>query len=217
MVLGFFMNEIKDYIEFSYYLSGIVVAIVAIVALYQIRIAKQAIVIQSKRHALTLTAEQCNYFSTDIMRLANDLYKKRVEVKCSFFDLGKWTVDTEGEKIILNSSEDIAPDICEIENVVDEVVILLNSIESFSVYFISGVADEEKAYIYVSNSYINTVEQMMPMILFSNENLGHYSSIVELYIMWKNRKKHEVLTLKLNDVYDKIGKNVLKGKKTIGV
>ena len=210
------MLEYRDYFEIAYFIAGILVAIVAIIALYQIQIARNTLKTQSQRDSLKLTAEQCKYYTETVLKLSNELYEKRLEVDCTIFDLGKWNVDTDGEEIIVKSNEETEPSLQQATVVVGEVLDLLNAMDSFSVYFISGVADEALAYKTISNSYINLAEQFMPMILFANKKSGHISSLIELYIMWKNRKKHESLQLELSNVHNKMSKNVLKSKKTVG-
>ena len=78
------MEESINYLEAAYFISGIVVAICAIIALYQIRLAKASLQIQSKRDSLKLTAAQCSDYSERIIKLQNNLFEKREKDKCSF-------------------------------------------------------------------------------------------------------------------------------------
>lgn len=210
------MQEFKDYLEIAYFISGIIVAVAALVALYQIKIAKDTLKTQSKRDALSLTASQCSHYSSNIIELQNKLYNKRVSSKCSFFDSTNWIVDTEGDDVIIQQVCKELPSEDEIDLVSIELLDVINAMESFSIYFTSKVADESVAYRSVGNTFISTTEIYMPWIISFYRFDGRFSSIVYLYVLWKNRKKQEILKSTMEHLKSELSKNIVKTEKPIG-
>ncbi len=211
------MQEFRDYLEIAYFISGIIVAIAAVFALYQLKIAKDSIKIQSKREALSLTVSQCNYYSSTILKLQDTLYEKRVASDCDFFESKKWTVDTDGENVTVHLNCKEHPSLNEINLIAYELLDVVNSMEAFSVYFTSKVADESVAYSTLGHTFINTAEVYMPWLILNYKSDGSFSNLVKLYVLWKNRKKQEQMKLKLDILKKEMDKNIVKNEKPIGV
>ncbi|PKH88263.1 hypothetical protein [Colwellia sp. Bg11-28] len=207
------MQEFKSYLEIAYFISGIIVAIAAIAALYQIKVAKDTLKIQSQREALSLTANQCQYYSDKIIKLSNCVYDRREKLNCDYFEPENWKVDTDGLDIKLE---------CKIEKPVNlevwaQASELLNALDGFAIFFVSGIADESVAYKAISSSYISISERYMSLAIKAKEHDGYYAAHLELYVLWKNRKKQEQLKLKVSDLNKEINKNVVNKKNVIGV
>ena len=211
------MQEFRDYLEIAYFISGIIVAIAALVALYQIKIAKNTLTTQSKRDALSLTASQCSHYNTKIIELQNRLYDKRISENCTFFDTSNWEVNTDGESVIVHSIAKDLPSLDEFDLVSKELLDVVNAMDSFAIYFTSNVADESVAYKSIGNTFISSAERYMPWILLSYKADGYFSNIVGLYVIWKNRKKQELLSTKMQHLKDELDKSTLKAEKPIGV
>lgn len=211
------MQEFRNYLEIAYFISGIVIAITALIALYQIKIAKNTLTVQSKRDALSLTANQCSHYASMIIELQNKLYEKRVSEKCTFFDSSYWEVNTDGKSIIVRNVLNGAPSLDEVDLVSKELLVVVNAMESFAIYFTSNVADESVAYKSVGKTFISTAETYMPWIILCYKTDGYFSNIVELYVIWKNRKKQEELKTKMQYLKNELDKSILKPEKPIGV
>jgi hypothetical protein len=207
------MQEFKNYLEVAYFISGIIVAIAAVAALYQIRVAKNTLKVQSEREGLALTANQCQYYLDKIMTLSNNVFDKRTEQNCKYFDIENWIVDTDGVEVTLEPKIETTPNL----EVCFQAGELLNALDGFAVYFTSGLADESVAYKTISSSYISLAERYMPLAMLANKNDGYYSNYIELYVVWKNRKKQEQLKLKISDLNKEVNKSVVNSKKVIGV
>lgn len=178
-----FIGMIKPTCEMLYFISSLIVAYAAISALKQIRVMEKSISIQSKRDALKTSSDQCLYYMSEIIKLQNELSEEIDGKGVSF--LKKWNVEVKGNDIQLKH-----------EGPVDrqEFIKLLqcdfpkafNPMEAFATYFVSKVADENIAFKTVGKTYVNTVEEYIPLLLHLSEN-GHYHNILQLYILWKNR------------------------------
>ncbi|MBS4688605.1 hypothetical protein J4G63_15325 [Aeromonas sobria] len=211
------MQEFRDYLEIAYFISGIVVAIAALIALYQIKIAKESLQTQSKRDALSLTASQCSHYNTRIIELQNKLYDKRVSSKCTFFDSSNWEIDTDGKDVLVKNVGKNKPSIDELDKVSQELLDVVNAMDSFAVYFTSNVADESVAYKSVANTFISTAERYMPWIIHAYNTDDYFANIIDLYVIWKNRKKQELLKTKMEHLKNELDKSTLKTEKPIGV
>jgi len=136
-----FFNESISIVENCYYLSGVLIAIFALIGLYQLVLTKRAINISSQRQAVTLSANQIEIYFNKIIPLMD---KFSIEIK----ELPPLATPEIGEF----SKEHIEKIITE-EDFINSVKILgaspvswlrvINSLEAMSVYFVKGIADEE--------------------------------------------------------------------------
>ncbi len=115
------MQEFRGYLEIAYFIAGIIVAVAALIALYQIKIAKNTLTTQSKRDALSLTASQCNYYNTTIIKLQDKLYDKRITSKCMFFKSSNWEVSTRGKNVVVQHIGENPPLLSEVDLVSREL------------------------------------------------------------------------------------------------
>lgn len=144
------MQNLKDWLEIIYFISGPAVAVIAFLALGQIRVAKeqleaqrQTLRISSKRDALRLTADQMSEYSSKIVPLLNALDKKIKDEQITYFSKFKVEVCSDSIKVSpLNADVDVK----ETFKIANEIVAASNALEAFSSYFVSGVADEKMAY-----------------------------------------------------------------------
>jgi hypothetical protein len=147
------------------------------------------------------------------LKLSNNVFDKRKELNCDYFDNENWVIDTDGLEVKVECKIQKEP--C--EDVWFQAGELLNALDGFAVFFISGVADESVAYKAISSAYISISERYMPLAKVANNHDGYYSAHLELYVLWKNRKKQEQLQLKISDLNDEIKKNIVSKKEVVGV
>ncbi len=74
----------------------------------------------------------------------------------------------------------------EVKSVGLEFLDVLNSMEAFSVFFISRVAAEEIAFSSVGETFCKTAKQFLPIIVLTGK--GHsFSNLVKLFLIWNER------------------------------
>lgn len=211
------MDKIKPIAELIYLLSGPVVAIIAYLALGQIRIAKEQLIeqkkstiINSKRDALKLTSEQISHFGTKVIPLINTLndaievhnirlfFDAKIEIDNNEISVDTTNIPDESDKLIL---------------IGQELTSVMNAIEGFSAYFATGVADEKLAYYSVSSTFCHTIKKLLPILLPITEDDLHFSATMHLFNIWHTRKSTEKLLLEKSKIEKKLsGKNVLEIK-----
>ena len=90
-------------VELVYFLSSVVIAVAAIIALKQIAILKTTIRIQSKRDSLKLTSEQCSMYFSEIIPLQNEFNNSLNEYNIKYFE--GWDVAIKNGKIYVTRNK----------------------------------------------------------------------------------------------------------------
>ncbi|PIB30960.1 hypothetical protein BFP77_02565 [Maribacter sp. 4U21] len=192
------MELTKDILEIIYYLTaGPLLVYIAIRGLKQIKVAKQNSRTNNKREAFKSAAEQCCVFGEKIIPLEGNLRDE----KHSFFD--KFNVKIKEKGFEIKPNGDVLEDEIDKLNNSKYITDLLNSLEGFAVYFISGVAAEKIGYITTGRSYCEIVKRLMPVIALSFKN-GHYKNLMLLFIEWNNRLEKEKLEFKKREIEKKL-------------
>ena len=202
-----------QYLRFSLellsFLSNIVLACIAIAALYQIILAKRSletarldIELRSKREAVTLAADKVAEFAENIIPKCNLEFRTlmsagisidRWELQNNRFDESSfkdWNAALKWEEQLRASKQ------------VDSATRVLNQLESFAMYFAKGAADEQVAYSAVGAIFRNYVDLLAPhltslRILSGSKNAyvtsGPFQNVVTLYEVWLSRARKEAL------------------------
>jgi hypothetical protein len=193
-----FVNEIRPFLEVLYFIAGIVVAYAAVFALKQLSILKRTLQVQSKRDALKITSEQCNDYLSRIIELENEFDRKIIEHDVKYFD--GWKVTVKNNSISVDRES--VPNMQGLAEISKELMVL-NSMESFSSFFVSNVADEKVAYDIVGISFLNFNRTLMPLITHFRK-YGHYKNLSKLFVKWEMRKINEVLQKEKLDLDKKL-------------
>ena len=180
--------QIRPIIEFLYFVGGIGLCVMALIAY---RFTKKTLSINSKRDSIKVAVEQNEYYLKNIVPLHLKLNKIIEENNIQYFN--GWNVIIKSGNIIVENNGIIKKD--NLEVIADCCIDTLDAMEAFSVYFISGLADEEVAYSSVSSSYIAVIEKLLP--LFKEFiKCGHYRNILKLFWLWKSRNNYNILLSK---------------------
>lgn len=91
------IDAIRPILELVYFASGPLTFIVACIALYQLKIARDSARLNAQRDSLRLAASQCDSYQRSIIPLHNSLDDAIKENGIVYFD--KAEVDVEGETI----------------------------------------------------------------------------------------------------------------------
>lgn len=210
------MSEIKNWLEIVYFLSGPAITLIAYLALGQIRVAKEQIIeqkkalrVSSKRDALKLTAEQVTLYCDKIIPLQNILDRK---IKAEGIDfLEKFQVVFSADSIkLIPPKENI--DYSTFAGIATELVGVANALESFSTYFISGVADEELAYLSLGSTFCKSMKKIAPILIPVSDKGKNYSAAFKLYSIWGSRFESEDLGKQKAEIEKK-----LQSKKHVSV
>jgi len=214
------MEVVKNILEIFYFLSGPAIAVIAYLALGQIRVAKdqmeeqkKALRITSKRDALKVTAEQVTLYCDKIIPLHNILDKKIKSEGIDALDKFKVEFDSGSIKIAPPKEEVSFKDFdCFIEELVD----VANAMESFSTYFASGVADEKIAYLSLGSTFCSSMEKISPVLIPLSNDGRRFSACLRLFSIWGERLESESLERQKTEIESKLKTKRKVSTKVIG-
>jgi len=194
--------------EFIYFLSGPLLVIIGCIGLTQLNIAKKDITLRCKREAATLATLQCQRYFAEIIPLNDELYislKKEEIVLKQIKDIKEFSrkaLFCAMSKEQINKLITVAVKI-EIADILSKD---LNAMESFAVYFVKGVADEDIAFSSVGLTFCNSVERLYPFIcILHGDSLPYYyHNIVMLYQIWSSKAKKYNLENLSNEIKNKL-------------
>ncbi len=83
------------------------------------------------------------------------------------------------------------------------LVDLLNSLESFALYFVSKVASEEVGFVTAGKTYCELVEELLPLTIDEFHD-GYYKNTSILFITWNNRLTKEKLEIQKAELERKL-------------
>ncbi|MCK5686904.1 hypothetical protein KAJ27_22385 [bacterium] len=191
------MEKIKPWLEILYYLSGPAIAVIAYLALGQIRVAKEQIAeqkkslqISSKRDALKLTADQVALYCEKIIPLQN-IFDQKLKVE-DMTILKEFKVEFESGSIKVKPPNE-SYSFKDFESVTTEFLDVVNALESFSTYFVSGVADEKVAYLSLGSTFCDSMETVSPILILISNDKRQFSAALNLYNIWGTRLESENL------------------------
>lgn len=193
-----FIITLRSILEILYFIGGIIVAIAAVLALKQLKIAKYDIDIRSKRECATLTSEQCKFYAETIIPLAGQISIKLTQAKIKEYS-GKVSSFCMCQEVFewLKSLTDYSG--C--EDILNDIVKFNNELEAFSIYFIHGICDEEMAFNPIASDFISNVTMIYPIICLSHDkNENSYKNMIKLYEIWKNRYDKIKLEMKTQEM-----------------
>lgn len=210
----------KDWLEIAYFLSGPIVAFIAFLALGQIRVAKsqmeeqkKSLRITSKRDALKLTAEQVTVYCDKIIPLQNKLDAKLKSDNVKILD--KFNIEFNNNSIkVIPPQEDFNYE--DFKSFAEEFVNIANAMESFSTYFVSGVADEKVAYLSLGSSFCDSMKKLAPILIPISNDGRRFSATLRLYSIWGERLESEALEKQKLEIDKKLKSKRQVNTKVIG-
>jgi len=208
--------QIKDIVEFLYYISGIGLLTTVILGIIQLKVLKKDLHDRNKRAAVEKSLELLAFFSDHFFPAVSE-YTAKVKTEngkpCdtkSYFD-GKFYInlkDLPKELMV----ESIIKDKCGLTH-------LLNKLEFFSIAILNSVADENLIYTPVAGSFCDFVEREHINISVMRANGIPFKNLIDLYEKWKKKMAVEKAILQKLEADDKI-KEIGNGhefKKPIGL
>lgn len=198
------IDAIRPYLELIYFVTGgPLLALLAFFALRQIAVAKETSRIASQREAYRLASEQVRFFVDQIVPSINELNFKIEKTQSQGWFDGDIFVDSKSIRVTRGPSirGDEASD--KFLQFVTEFSVLVNRLEAFSVFFVSGVAAESIAYSSVGATFERSVKKLMPLIIVQASG-KNYTNVLNLFIMWHNRLEKEKLEAQKSNIQSKL-------------
>lgn len=192
--------EVRNWLEIAYFVSQIFVMILIGFGLRQIQLAKSQIETtkdifktQSKRSAVEAAVVECRRFAETIIQDKLALDKFCDENSITYFEKAKFSMTENGFSV---DPKDIDKnDLEKLAKANDLISRILNELEAYALFFLSGVADENIAFHTNAKTYIEITEhvfKLFPIINIEDDDLGPMKS---LYFMWS--KKYEAKKLQI--------------------
>lgn len=217
------MEETKKILEIIYFLSGPVIAVFAFMALHQIKIAKQQLEndknilrINSKRESIKLATEQCDNYMKNIMPDINELEEYLEKMKIDFLKKSKVTIEQDSISVEPYIDDEDYKKYIDM-NCIRKRLKVENALETFSIYFTSGIADEKIAYLTLGRTYCYIVEKLLPDILYKSNDGEYFKNIIQLFNLWYFRIQQEKIQKEKSELEKKLGSIKTRGINTIGV
>jgi hypothetical protein len=218
-----FLHELFDYLaspafktllEELYFIAGVVLATGILIAIKQLKQQRQLTKIQNRRDAFKIAAERCEYFGREIapMVLAFDkaLAVDKIDV------LAKCKV-TRTEKGLRMESHNVNPaEVAALNKHADKMTILLNSIEGFALYFVTGVADDNVGFFTCGKMFVDLFEKHLPIYAMSDSLKDSAQSTQALYARWRERLVQRDLVAQKKAIEAKLDVKKLKAAAPYG-
>jgi hypothetical protein len=207
-------NELSEMLGPAEKISAIIVAVAAMVALYQLVLAKNIAQISAKRDAFKIAAEQCQIFASEIMPLYNKFYE---ELKSKKLNIREKTVVTHHKNgFTLDFSKLTKKDLAALSDLNTHPGEVLNRFEAFALYFTSGVAAEKPAFLTLGCAYCDLVDAMLPFIGLLSDDDPSYENVKMLYNQWRKRREKLQMTAQKAAAEAALAGNQIQDIKTIG-
>jgi len=197
------LSNLRTLLELISFISAPALVIIAIIALKQISIAKSDVQVRSRREAASFAATQCQRYATEIIPLLDewDVARKKKQIPEYLGEITDFCRDD-----LLRMPEWATEWFSKNDGETNLCVNILNSLESFAIYFTKGVADEEIAFSSVGLTYCDSVRDLYPLIavIRSKAEPKHFEHIVVLYKLWSDRLEKYNLKDQLDEVQSKL-------------
>jgi len=188
--------------EISYFIcGGPLLLACAFLGLKQITVTKKVAADNAKREALRIAAEWGVIYEKELIPTIS---KYKEETKgWRFLNDSKVTVN--GNKMTANlrcidlkNKRDL--------DLIEKAILVINRLESFSMHFLTGLADDEYGYIIAGHAFCSNVEFLLPVIALSVRAGDDKPTTLHLYAKWKGRLEKEKLLAEKRRIDDKLNK-----------
>jgi len=176
------MQELRQWLELAYFISGVALAFIAVLGLQQIKIMKKDMIIRAERAAKEKAIEYSTRYLTVYCNICSSFFKEYRENKLipyagpitefNFTSFPKEHLDNASKRYKLSSW-----------------LPALNELEAIASAFITGVADERTGFNIIGRTYCQAVVHDYDIISLSRDgkSCDYYQSIVDLYKIWSPR------------------------------
>jgi hypothetical protein len=194
------VDALRPVLELIYFAAGPVIAVLAAIGLWHIKVTKDSTRIAARRQALALAAEQCERYQRTIVPLQNTLDNAIAGKGITFLARAEVTVEANRVRVKFNNPNEFYDQMMEIAT---EMLPVVNSMEAFAVYFMSGAADEKVAYSCVGASFCYYTKKVLAQIAPFHDT-GHFHNLLRLFLLWNARSECEKLLRERQLVEEKL-------------
>ncbi|WP_422103161.1 hypothetical protein [Vreelandella sp.] len=221
-------TEIRDWLEILYFVSGFVMMILFGFGLWQLKLAKDQISLakdqlqtsknifktQSKRAAIEAAVVECRRYSETVVQdsLALDKYCKEHEI--TLFDDVVFKKTEDGFSI--DPSDVKKEDVVKLAEAEDIVNRYINGLESYALFFLSGIADENIAFHTNAKEFLESAERGFKIFPFTNIDQDDAEPIKVLYFLWHKKLEAKRLKIEQKNIEKKLSGYKDKSIKPIG-
>jgi len=223
-----FFSEVRDWLEILYFASGIVIMILVGFGLWQLKLAKDQISLakdqletsknifktQSKRAAIEAAVVECRRYSETIVQDSLALDKYCHEHDITFFDDAEFEKTEEGFSVNLEKIDD--EDVKKLAGAEDIINRYLNGLESYALFFLSGVADEKIAFHTNGKTFIESAERGFKIFPICGIEQEDAEPVKALYFMWHKKLEAKRLKIEKEKIEQKLSGYKDKSIKAIG-
>jgi hypothetical protein len=204
-------DGIKNIVEFSYFIAGIIVCGGILISLKQFKIAKEEIKLLTKdfevrnqRASIEKSIEYLNLFATDFIPNVTE-FSIALRAKNIKYYKGKINKEFSFDENCSLEVKYVKDNLIECHK--NGGINILNKFEYFSAALISGLADEDLAFNPLARLYCDYVEMLyIPLCYSRKDDTNGYSYIVKLYSIWKSRLERVDLERKKTKIDEEISK-----------
>jgi len=213
--------DLRSTLELLYFASGVILAVVACLGLWQLKLTKKAvdaankqieiasanltlakddIAVRSLREAVVLAAQRCQWFAEDHIPRYQAHLKQFTE---RGIGIHEWALtDTKFTEASLADPEAAQRWIEQINSerpTLVAAISIVNDLEAFAIYFSRGAADEETAYPVVGAVFCSELECFAPFVIELRRTkvrgvaAGVFENAIKLYEAWHLRLRQKQL------------------------
>ncbi|MGD1278764.1 MAG: hypothetical protein ABR964_16245 [Tepidisphaeraceae bacterium] len=188
--------ELRPWLESAFFLSNILLLLVAAYGAQQIILLKRDIETKNLRASKEMTAQYCGLFAQFVLMRRRfvreceeaglELYSGDVgDFSLQGFDVGKWKPIVE-KKMKL-----------------DTAIAALNQLEQISMVFLSRAADEGVAFKTFGRAFCATVGTHYDIFTIRGSE-QYFQNVIELYKLWSSRIERNKLTKERDAIEERI-------------
>ena len=195
-------TNFRALLEALYFVSGVVLAAGLLIAIKQLKQQKELSKTQNRRDSFKIAAERCEHFGKEIVRMAIDLDKAFEADKVLLLKKCKVTRTDKGLK--MESKDMTAADAAAANKHADKISILFNSIEGFSLFFFTGVADDKVGFLACGKCFVDLFEKHFPLYAMSDSLKDNALATQAIYYRWRERLIQKDLVAQKKDIEAKL-------------
>lgn len=208
-------TSVRNWLEVFYFGAGILLPIIAAFALRQIQLAKDQLRVtkeiartSAKRESYRAAIEQCEALSKIVVPLDFKIDKFLEEHGVSYFEKAKFEPSEHGLRIDLAEIDDA--DLEKLNEIAPLLTDLINSLEVFAIYFLSGIAYEEIGFHSQGKYFVEKAEMVAKLLAVCKPGADECQHIWPLYKKWKDRIEHQRLVVEKKKIDAKLKATVIK-------
>lgn len=178
------IGNTKDLVEIC---SSILLVIAAYLGLWQIvelkkqnKISRKTRKLVEKRESLKLAADLCDHFNRNIIPKMDLFVSVLKERNLDFFNKAKIQISNDSVSIEYDTTTENSETIESLK-----AYDVLNAIESFAIYFVSGLANKKLGFTTLGETYCDFIKRCLPVLIVYGSN--SYTSIWKLFYRWNNQ------------------------------